>query len=146
MGLHLPAEYVKELQSKGLIPPDPPRTKTAKPRGMNKTERSFAVEFLEPLKLAGEICHWEYETIKLRLADKTWYTPDFPVWLPPWTLIFVETKGGFIRDDAMGKLKIAAEQHAAPFFLAQRKVVRWTIRRMPSRNWEGIKANVNWGV
>jgi len=47
------------------------------PRG-NKTEQRYA-DRLELLRIGDEIHRWDFEPVKLRLADKTYYTPDFRV-------------------------------------------------------------------
>jgi len=75
---------------------------------MNKVETTVAYE-LEALKRKGEITFWAYESIKLRLADRTWYTPDFFVIWHDGTAEFIEVKGGFVRDDARVKYKVAKE-------------------------------------
>jgi hypothetical protein len=72
--------------------------------GMNKTERAFA----ETLKTAPGVAWWLNHSLKLRLAGRTWYTPDFMVWPKGEPLTFVEIKG-FMRDDAAVKIKVAAE-------------------------------------
>jgi hypothetical protein len=81
--------------------------------GMNRTERSFA----ETLGAAGKGFTWWREPVKLRLAGRTWYTPDFLVadfvWDPMCrsnAFTFVEVKG-FMRDDAAVKLKVAARAY-----------------------------------
>lgn len=83
---------------------------------LNKTETRYAQD-LEYRKRAGEIADWKFEAIKLRLADMTTYTPDFAVWQNDGTLDFHEVKGGFIRDDALVKLKVAAEIYKYHRFL-----------------------------
>ena len=89
-----------------------------KPGQMNKTESAYA-EYLERLKLGGHICDWKYEAVKLRLADKTFYTPDFLVVMPDGLIELREVKG-FLEDDARVKIKVAAEQF--PFrFIAVKK-------------------------
>lgn len=75
---------------------------------MNLTEAAYAV-VLEDKKTNGEIVWWRYERVKLRLADKTWYTPDFAVITGEDELEFHEVKG-FWRDDARVKIKVANEE------------------------------------
>lgn len=85
---------------------------------MNKTEAKYAA-YLEAQKLAGDVLWWGFECIKLRLADNTFYTPDFLVLKHDLALEVHETKG-FWRDDARVKIKVAAEHF--PFkFLAVTK-------------------------
>lgn len=78
-------------------------------RRMNKEEEAYA-EILEADRLAGRIQLWLYESIKLRLADRTWYTPDFMVVDDKGYVWFIEYKGWF-RDDARVKIKVAAEEY-----------------------------------
>jgi hypothetical protein len=75
---------------------------------MNATETAYALH-LELLRRAGEIRAWSYEPMKLRLADKTYYSPDFLVVLGNGEMELHETKG-FWQDDARVKIKVAAEQ------------------------------------
>jgi hypothetical protein len=104
----------------------------------NKWETAYAREELEPGRLAGEIVWYGFEAIKLRLADCTFYTPDFAVlrW-PPQVgstprLEFVEIKG-FIRDDAILKFKVAAAQFPFRFTMIRKRKVkdggRWEVIR-----------------
>lgn len=86
---------------------------------MNKLEAAYAAR-LESLKLAGEIADYRFECVKFKLADKTFYTPDFMVLRPDGTFELHEVKG-FWEDDARVKIKVAAELY--PFkFIAARKV------------------------
>lgn len=78
------------------------------PGTMNKTEAKYAAE-LEERQKAGEIAWWGFEAVKLRLADKTFYTPDFVVMYGDGRIELVEVKG-FWEDDARVKIKVAAAQ------------------------------------
>lgn len=78
-----------------------------KREGMNKLEEAYSKE-LERLKLEGKVQHYSYEAVKLRLADRTFYTPDFFVVDASGEVEFHETKG-FWEDDARVKIKVAAE-------------------------------------
>jgi len=94
--------------------PLPPQSK------MNKTEARYVTEVLDPQKYTKEILDWMYEPFNIRLADKTFYRVDFLVITS--VVEFHEVKGAFIRDDAIVKWKVAAEQF--PWFkwvLAQYK-------------------------
>jgi hypothetical protein len=51
-----------------------------KVRAMNKIEMAYAGR-LELLLRAGKIAWYRFEGLKLRLADNTFYTPDFAVML-----------------------------------------------------------------
>lgn len=73
---------------------------------LNKTEQSYA-NYLSTLQAVGGILWHKFEGIKLRLADNTFYTPDFFVMKPDGMLECHEVKG-FWRDDARAKIKIAA--------------------------------------
>ena len=80
---------------------------------MNKTEKAYA-DHLERLKHAGDIVWYEFESIKFKLGDKTFYTPDFVVMRPDGLLEVHEVKG-FWRDDARVKIKVAAERFPMVF-------------------------------
>lgn len=90
---------------------------------MNKTESDYAMH-LEILRAAGQVKRWDFEPAKLRLADKTWYTPDFRVVMSDDTIEFHEVKG-FWRDDARVKIKIAAEHHPYRFVAVKRNGAGW---------------------
>ena len=85
---------------------------------MNKTEAEYA-ELLERRKWAGEVAWYKFEGVKLRLADNTFYPPDFAVMLATGEFQLHEVKG-YWQDDARVKIKIAADLY--PFeFIAFRK-------------------------
>ncbi|SOE48083.1 PDDEXK family nuclease [Orrella dioscoreae] len=82
---------------------------------MNKTEQAYA-KHLSDLQAVGGILWHKFEGMKLRLADNTFYTPDFAVMLPCGQIELHEIKG-FWQDDARVKIKVAADMY--PFrFLA----------------------------
>ncbi|MEI5998256.1 DUF1064 domain-containing protein [Paraburkholderia bengalensis] len=80
---------------------------------MNKSEAAYAAH-LESQKHAGQILWYRFEGIKLRLADNTFFTPDFAVIVASGALELHEFKG-FMEDDANVKLKAAASQY--PFVI-----------------------------
>lgn len=80
---------------------------------MNKTEQQYAAH-LDSLKAAGTVAWYRFEGMKLRLADATFYTPDFAVMLADGALECHEVKG-FWQDDARAKIKIAAEMYPLRF-------------------------------
>jgi hypothetical protein len=77
-----------------------------KPGEMNGTERKMA-EHLEGMKHRGEIIDYRFESMTLKLAKDTRYTPDFMVMMPDGEIQFWEVKG-FWHDDARVKIKVAA--------------------------------------
>lgn len=93
-----------------------------KPVRMNKLEAEYAL-YLKALEYSQEILWYGFESVKLRLADKTFYTPDFAV-LGIDGLEFRETKG-FMRDDAAVKLKVAAEHFPFKFVLVKKVKGEW---------------------
>ncbi len=84
-----------------------------KPGEMNGTERRYLEEVLENDQRAGRIAQIQFETITLKLAPDTRYTPDFFVLTADGLIEFHESKG-HMEDDAWVKLKVAAAQH--PWF------------------------------
>ena len=79
---------------------------------MNKTEEAYS-KVLEARKLSGEIHHWQFEAMALRLADRTTYTPDFFIIMADGSIVFHEVKG-FWQGTGRVKIKVAAELH--PWF------------------------------
>ncbi len=123
----LPGDYV---------PQDAGRKATLRARGrvrkrsgeMNRTEASFA-ERLKIEQLTGTVQWWAFESMKFRLADNTYYTPDFAVMYSDGILRLIDTKGTtkkdgkyrpFIEEDAKIKAKLAAEIFPISFALAYR--------------------------
>jgi len=86
------------------------------PGTMNKTEELYQ-EHLRSLRDNGEILEFWWEGIKLKLANKTTYTPDFLVLTKELTLECHEVKG-FWQDDARAKTKIAAAMYYPFIFKA----------------------------
>ena len=104
---------LKKLQALGRI----------KAGKMNKTEEAYNA-LLEKRKQAGEVVWFKFEGVKLRLADSTFYSPDFAVMLADGQLEMHEVKG-FWMDDARAKIKIAAELYPFRFVALKRKAGAW---------------------
>lgn len=85
----------------------------------NKTEARYE-QLLELRKHAGEILWYRFEGIKIRLADNTFYTPDFAVMLSDGQMQLHEVKG-FWTDDARIKIKVAAEMYPFKFIVIKAK-------------------------
>lgn len=86
---------------------------------MNKTEAAYARDLRDAVTL-GDVAWYKFEGLKLRLADNTFYTPDFAVMLSNGQMELHEVKG-FWQDDARVKIKVAAELY--PFrFIAVRQL------------------------
>lgn len=92
---------------------------------MNYTEQRYEDEFLWPLYREGMVTSWIFESVKLRLGDKCFYTPDFFV-VRHDCFELVEIKGGFAREDAIAKFKSAVTMF--PWF-------RWTWAQYAKREW-----------
>jgi len=90
---------------------------------MNKTEAAYA-SFLEARKSAGEVAWYRFEGVKLRLADNTFYTPDFAVMLASGQIELHEAKG-FWTDDARVKIKVAAEMYPFRFVAIKKTRSHW---------------------
>lgn len=80
---------------------------------MNKTEAAYAVH-LEELKHDGDILWHKFEGLKFRLADNTFYTPDFAVMASSGQIELHEVKG-YWQDDAKVKIKVAADMYPFVF-------------------------------
>ena len=93
---------------------------------MNKLEAAMSWE-LDAMLQSGKVTRWRFESVKVRLASATWYTPDFQVWLADGRIVMLETKG-HPRDDAMVKFKVAREQYPEYLWLMlKREKGRWKI-------------------
>lgn len=110
-------EGARVPQAKGRKPDDPFVGYDGE--RMNGLEARYAAH-LEALRRAGKIIFWRYESVKFRLAERTWYTPDFYVMRADGTLEIHETKGRW-EDDARVKIKVTAEQLPELQFVA----VQW---------------------
>lgn len=75
---------------------------------MNRLEEEWAGELRAKLH-AGEIAAFWFEEWKWKLADKTFYTPDFVVQMNDGELEVHEVKG-FWEDDARVKVKVFADK------------------------------------
>lgn len=73
---------------------------------MNKTETAYSGH-LEGLRRAGQVAWFMFEAVKLRLADNTFYSPDFAVMRADGAIEMHEVKGHW-SDDARVKIKVAA--------------------------------------
>jgi hypothetical protein len=80
---------------------------------MNKTEAAYEVD-LRDAQALGDILWYKFEGVKLRLADNTFYTPDFVVLGNDKIMECHEVKG-FWTDDARVKIKVAAELYPFRF-------------------------------
>jgi hypothetical protein len=81
---------------------------------MNRTEAAYA-DHLEMQRRAGAVEWFKFEALKFRLADNTFYTPDFIVLTKEGFLEAHEVKGGFWMEDARVKIKVAASIYPLRF-------------------------------
>lgn len=84
---------------------------------MNKTEAAYA-DALKNRQMTGEVAWFKFEGVKLRLADNTFYSPDFAVMLADGQMEMHEVKG-YWQDDARVKIKVAAELYPFRFIAVQ---------------------------
>lgn len=96
------------------------------PGSMNKTEQRYLAEVLEPAVADGTYRSARFEALKLRLAAKTFYSPDFQVVNDETGEIELHEVKGFWEDDARVKIKVAAAQFPEFRFVAvQYKKGQW---------------------
>lgn len=111
------------------------RTVRRLPGQMNKTEQDYAD------KLTRENWRFRFEALKLRLADNTYFTPDFVVYDPDGLIEFHEVKAEMsngkllIEDDAAVKIKVAAEMYPEFKFVLCSKATKkngggWTMKEV----------------
>lgn len=127
---------------------------TARPRSvrghMNKTETRVA-EYLDAQKRRGAVLAYYFDALSLRLADATYYRPDFLVLLNampgaigevgsfPLRIIILEAKGHW-EDDARVKFKVAARQYPHFTFIAARRLKQGERPRWQLQGLEGFEA------
>lgn len=90
---------------------------------LNQTESAYG-QHLELRRRAGEVAWYAFEGVKLRLADKTFYTPDFAVMLTNGQMEMHEVKG-FWEDDARVKIKVAASLYPFQFIGVRKDKGAW---------------------
>ena len=128
MGNRVRLEDVAHLLPDGDPSKPPPRGAKGRrrEREMNGTEARYAA-VLETRRHAGEVAWWAYEAVQLRLADRCTYLPDFLVMLADGSIEVHEVKGGFARDDAIVKLKVAADLYPFTFRLCRYRGRKWEV-------------------
>lgn len=101
---------------------------------MNKTEAAYE-QVLAARRHTGEILWYRFEGHKLRLADNTFYTPDFAVIVASGALEFHEVKGHW-TDKARAKTKVAAAQYPHRFIAVKRAGRHgWQFEDMTGKSW-----------
>ena len=115
------------------------RGRTTAKNGMNRLEQRYS-DHLRTLQLAGEIHSFSFERHNLKLADKTYYKPDFEVMLPDGSIEFHEVKG-YMQEDANVKLKVAAQQFPQYVFrlIYWDKWTGWKVTTLPPHNNEEVQ-------
>lgn len=88
----------------------------------NGTEAAYGLH-LELRRRAGEVAWYKFEGIKLRLADSTFYTPDYAVMLVDGSMELHEVKGQW-QDDARVKIKVAADLYPFRFIAIQKQAAK----------------------
>lgn len=101
--VRLPGRALDVMRAKGRL----------KQGEMNKTESAYA-NYLFQLRATGGVRWFKFEGMKFRLADNTFYTPDFAVMMPDGQIEIHEVKG-FWQDDAKVKIKVAASLYPFKF-------------------------------
>jgi hypothetical protein len=110
---------------------------------MNEQEKTFAA-MLEGERFCGRVTWWAFESITLRLADGTTWTPDFAVMYSTGNLWLIDVKGAkktkagnyvpFCEQHTKIKIKVAAEQFpvviAMAYKLPQKAGGEWRIEEV----------------
>ena len=102
------------------------------PGRMNGLEKRYSVLLDERIK-AGEVAWWIFESVKFRLGDNVFYTPDFLVQLAggpetSGTLQLHETKG-WMREDAQVKVSVMKQMYPFPLFICKWIKKEWEIKQ-----------------
>jgi hypothetical protein len=135
MAVRISDEQAKALGIEQHIPKRAGRRAGLDDQGRNKTEARFGA-YLDTLLKYGAIRAYWFESVKLRLARTTFYTPDYFVIRSDGLPGCYEVKG-FWRDDARVKIKVAAEKYPGIAFVAVRLVNReWEFETIQGRGIE----------
>lgn len=102
--LALSAEHPLRKALAATLPAVKPEPERPKSRYKSKLEARYAAQ-LETLRAAGGIQWWAYESVKFRMADGAWYTPDFLVVMADGEIRAYECKG-FWREAAKVRAKV----------------------------------------
>jgi hypothetical protein len=99
---------------------------------LNDTEQEYAT-MLDQQKAAGGVLWWKAHAFNVRLANNTFYRIDFLVLKSDMRLEIHETKGDYITDKGMMKIKLCAEAlPAIPVILCQKRAKKngggWTFK------------------
>lgn len=118
-GAHTDSQSKNEARKKAEAIQNANLTPGPKPkRGMNGLETEFA-QLLKYRKKAGEIVWYAYEPFRIRLADGTFYRPDFVAVDADGRTAIYECKGQ-MREAARVRLNVAVEKLPYPFFLVRK--------------------------
>jgi hypothetical protein len=95
---------------------------------MNRTERLFYEQHIEPLVTTGVITHWWYERWRFTLTEPVEgkpgiaYTPDFVVRFDTGELLAYEVKGcGNARRESLNRTKLFSDQTGIRTMVATQK-------------------------
>jgi len=96
--------------------------------GMNKLEVDYSALLDQELAAGRILWRSAHEPLSIRLADNTFYKPDFLVMNADCELQIREVKGGYFPPKNKAKTKIAAELLPIPIIICRRekKTEPWT--------------------
>jgi hypothetical protein len=103
---------------------------------MNQTEKAYSEVLNGRMGEGGDVKGWVFEPVRRRLADNTYYEPDFEVLMTDGTLEYHEVKACrangqvLVEDDAQVKIKVAAEMY--PWF-TWRRCALWRRKMFPDQ-------------
>ena len=84
-------------------------------------QNRYELHWQQTLEEMPKVIKVYYEAVKLKLADRTFYTPDFMVLMDDGTIEFHEVKGSWKapnQEDARVKIKVAAAIHGWAKFVS----------------------------
>ncbi len=107
---------------------------------MNKLEARYA-EYLKEQQRMGYVEWFAYEGVKFKLADKTYYTPDFIIMRPDGAIEIHDTKGTttakrksgervkqpFYEEHSAIKIKACADKFPFRFFMVWLNAGVWEL-------------------
>lgn len=123
------SKQLAELQLAHDVLPAIPQARTYKRgQGMNVTEQRYYDEQIYPRLITGEYLWCMYEGMRFRIGKgNAFYCPDFDIFTRELRLELHEVKGGFEREAARVRRKVAAQQYPFTFRLCKYIGGDWSI-------------------
>lgn len=111
-----------------------PRPVATAPRRQPGVMNRYEAAYAEVLTADPSVFEWWFEKMRFVIGEKCSLTPDFVIQRTSGALEIHDVKGGFVRDDALVKLKVVASVFPYPVYMAIKRPKRdgggWELKRV----------------